>query len=157
VFLYDRTILAPFLAQFVRALPIATLIVWHALRTIPREQLDAAEVDGAGTMALWLRVVLPQRKAALAVAWLSAFALATGDLAASILVVPPGVTTLSIRIFGLIHYGIDDQVAGVALFVALLCGGGWLASLSLLNKKDDWATNDLGADARQLASSTTRG
>lgn len=48
-------------------------------------------------------------------AWLVALAIVLGDLAASILVVPPGVITLPIRIFGLMHYGVEDQVAGICL------------------------------------------
>ena len=60
------------------------------------------------------RIVLPQRLSALAVAWLIGLALALSDLTASILVVPPGVETLSIHIFNLVHYGVEDQVAGSA-------------------------------------------
>jgi iron(III) transport system permease protein len=55
-------------------------------------------------------------------AWLVALAVATGDLAAGILVVPPGMETLSRRIFGLIHYGIEDQVAGICLAQVALFG-----------------------------------
>jgi iron(III) transport system permease protein len=62
-----------------------------------------------------LKVVLPCRFWALAVAWLLAFALALGELGASILVVPPGVETLSIHIFGLLHYGVEDRVAAICL------------------------------------------
>jgi iron(III) transport system permease protein len=58
---------------------------------------------------------LPMRWSAAMVAWLAALSISLGDLAASILVVPPGVTTLSIRIFGLLHYGVEDQVAGICL------------------------------------------
>jgi iron(III) transport system permease protein len=54
------------------------------------------------------------------IAWLAALAISLGDLAASILVVPPGVTTLSIRIFGLLHYGVEDQVAGICLAMLLV-------------------------------------
>jgi iron(III) transport system permease protein len=42
-----------------------------------------------------------------------------GDVAASILVTPPGVTTVAIRVFGLIHYGVDDQVAALSLVTAV--------------------------------------
>ena len=62
-------------------------------------------------------------------------AVAWGDLAASVLVVPPGVTTLSIRIFGLLHYGVEDQVAGiclalVAVFAAVAVLAAGIARLS---------------------------
>ncbi len=115
VWLYDHSILAPWLAVYLRSLPIATLIMWHALQTVPKELLESAMVDGAGPIACLWRVALPMRRPAAAVAWLAALAISLGDLAASILVVPPGVTTLSIRIFGLLHYGVEDQVAGICL------------------------------------------
>ena len=79
--------------------------------------MDSATLDGASAWAQLTRVAMPQRKMAIAVAWWVALAVAWGDLSASILVVPPGVMTLPIRVFGLIHYGVDDQVAGISLCV----------------------------------------
>jgi len=118
VYLYDDSILAPWLALSIRGLAPATLIMWHALRSVPRDVLDAAAVDGAGPITRLWRIALPGRLWAVALAWLVALAVAWGDLAASVLVVPPGVTTLSIRIFGLLHYGVEDQVAGICLALA---------------------------------------
>ena len=46
-----------------------------------------------------------------------ALVLAMGELSASLLVLPPGVTTISVRIFQLLHYGVDDRVAALALSV----------------------------------------
>jgi iron(III) transport system permease protein len=67
-------------------------------------------------------VVLPLRWASLlAAAWL-AFIIAIGELAATVLVMPPGVSTLSIRIFGLLHYGAEDQVAALCLTLWLMTG-----------------------------------
>jgi iron(III) transport system permease protein len=66
---------------------------------------------------------------AVALAFLLSLAVGLGDLAASILVVPPGVTTLSIHIFGLLHYGVEDQVAGICLalvgLLAVLAAAAW--------------------------------
>ena len=64
-------------------------------------------------------------------AWFLALAVAAGELTASILVVPPGVTTLAIRIFGLVHYGVEDRLAALWLwsivaFVAVALAGRWL-------------------------------
>ncbi|HUG66448.1 MAG TPA: hypothetical protein VMM76_01775 [Pirellulaceae bacterium] len=115
VWLYDRTIFAPWLAMLVKALPIATFVLWYAFRTVPDELLESASSEGAGPVARFIRIGLPSRWRALASAWLGAFAVASGDLAASILVVPPGVTTIPVRVFGLLHSGVDDQVAGICL------------------------------------------
>lgn len=114
-FVYDRTIVPPCLAQVVRALPWATLIMWYALRTIPSETIDSAAVDGAGPWTRLWRIILPQRRAALAVAWLVALVVSLNDLGATILVAPPGLMTLSMHIFNQLHYGIDDAVAALCL------------------------------------------
>jgi iron(III) transport system permease protein len=101
--------------MLVKTLPIAVLILWYAFRTVPDELLESASSEGAGRMARFVRIGVPSRWRSLAGAWLAAFAVASGDLAASILVVPPGITTIPVRVFGLIHSGVDDQVAGICL------------------------------------------
>jgi iron(III) transport system permease protein len=132
--LYGHSILAPWLALWIRSLPLATLIMWYSFRTIPPELLDAAAVDGAGPFRRLWRIALPGRPFAPLLAWIVALAFALGDLAASILVMPPGVTALSVRIFGLLHYGVEDRVAGiclalVALFAAIVGLVLWIARL----------------------------
>ena len=123
VYLYDQSILAPWLALSVRGFAPATLILWHTLASVPSELLDAGGVDGAGRMARLWRIAVPSRLTGVFLAWVVVFVLAMGDLAASILVVPPGVSTLSIRIFLLLHYGVEDRVAGICLTqVAALAG-----------------------------------
>lgn len=119
-YLYDNSILPPVLVLALRALGPATLAAWHGLASVPAELLDAAAVDGAGPLRRLLGVVLPMRRRTLAVAWLVALAVTQADLAASILVVPPGVTTLAIHIFQLVHYGVEDQVAAICLALAAI-------------------------------------
>ena len=133
-YLYDRTITAPVLAQFVKALPLSTLVLWSAVTNVPRELLESAAVDGAGRFGRFRHVIWPLVRRSAVVAWLVALAVSMGDLATSILVVPPGVETLAIHIFGLIHYGVDDRVAGITLamvgaFVAIGVVVQWLARL----------------------------
>jgi iron(III) transport system permease protein len=131
-YLYDRSIFAPWLCLTVRALPAAILVLWHGLRSVPEAVLESAAIDGAGGWARFWRIVLPMRWPVVAVAWLVAFAVSLGDLAASILVVPPGLATLSIRVFDLLHAGVDDRVAGICLFVvgAMLAIGALIAWLT---------------------------
>ncbi len=78
------------------------------------------------------------RRSAFFLAWAVAAIVAMGDLAASVLTVPPGVNTLAIRIFTLLHYGVEDVVAGIALasaigFAAVTLVAGWWAKRFL-----DW-------------------
>jgi iron(III) transport system permease protein len=117
---YDETLLAPLLAQTIRALPLVTFLLWTQMVSVPQDLLDNAASEGAGNWSQLARVVLPMRWAGVLAATCVAFVLAIGELAATVLVVPPGVSTLSIRIFGLLHYGAEDQVAALCLVLWLL-------------------------------------
>jgi iron(III) transport system permease protein len=61
------------------------------------------------------------------VAWITAF----GELAATILVVPPGMPTLPIRAFGLLHNGVEDELAGICLALAAMIAVVAAATLAL--------------------------
>ncbi len=117
--LYDRTLWPPILACFAHSLPLVTLILWTSLRSLPDEWLEAAELEGAGLWQRWRLIVFPLRWRAFAVAWIVGFVWSLGELDASILVSPPGVQPLSSHIFGLLHFGAQDQVAGLCLAVYL--------------------------------------
>ncbi|NIP84027.1 MAG: ABC transporter permease subunit [Planctomycetales bacterium] len=123
---YD-SLAAPTLAISLRTLPLATLILWHAWRSLPTSILDAARQEGAGPWTRLIRIALPARWPALAVTWLVVLMLALGDLSASQLVQVPGQGTLANRIFDRLHSGAYDQVCGACL--ALL---GLFAALTTL-------------------------
>lgn len=122
--LYDKTIFAPVLAATVRCLPVTIFIVWQALRSVSDDVLEAAATAGAGALRRFWHMAWRPRKCAMLAAWLAAFAVAAADLSAINLVLPPRVTTLSYRIFSLIHQGVLNQEAclgllSVAVFWAL--------------------------------------
>jgi ABC-type Fe3+ transport system permease subunit len=129
--LYDSHF-APWLVQTIRGLPLVTLIVWAALASIPQATLDAAVLDGAGWWRRLLRIALPQRWPAVASAFLVGSAIAASELAATVLVMPPGRSTaISVRVFQLLHYGVDDRVAAISLVMAaglavVAAVAGWL-------------------------------
>jgi iron(III) transport system permease protein len=119
--LYDSNF-APWLVQTLRTVPIATLVLWPALASVPQVMLDTATMDGTGWWGRLFRIAVPQRWPAIAAAWLIAFAVAIGELAATILVMPPqrGATALSIQVFQLLHYGVDDRVAAICLVMVFV-------------------------------------
>jgi iron(III) transport system permease protein len=116
--LYD-TNFAPWLVQTLRALPLATLILWPALASVPQVMLDTAATEGSSSLGRLMRIALPQRWPAVAAAWLVGLAIAIGELAATVIVLPPqrGATAISIHIFQLLHYGVDDRVAAISLLM----------------------------------------
>lgn len=133
--LYDRSITAPVLGCLTHALPLATLVLWAAFRSLPDDVIEAAELEGAGLWQTWWFLVLPLRWPAILLAWLVSFVWSIGELDASVLVAPPGVEPLANRIFGLLHFGAQDQVAGLclALYLAVQTAAlvAWLLLASL--------------------------
>jgi iron(III) transport system permease protein len=120
------------LADVVRTLPFALLVLWPAVRTIPPAWLDAAALDGYAPAAVAARVALPATRDAVLAAWFVAFALALGELPATNLVAPPGTTPLTVVIWSLLHTGVESQLAGVALvLLAAIAGAGALATWAL--------------------------
>jgi iron(III) transport system permease protein len=128
--LYDSNF-APWLVQTIRALPLATLILWPALASVPQVMLDTAATEGSSWWGQLLRIALPQRWPAVAAAWLISLAVAVGELAATVLVMPPeagGATTISVQIFQMLHYGVDDRAAAISL--VMVVGIGMLTGLA---------------------------
>ncbi|MCA9229915.1 MAG: iron ABC transporter permease [Planctomycetales bacterium] len=119
---YDHTVLAPVLVQFFRALPLATLVLWSQLASLPQDVLDSATSEGAGWWTRLFVVALPQRWPAVAAAGCMSLIVSVSELAATLLLAPPGVATLSMRIFGLLHYGSDDRVSALCLALAMAIG-----------------------------------
>lgn len=122
--LYDDTLFAPCLAITIRCFPFVYLIIWYGLNSLPLAVSEASAMDGAsGWQTLW-HVAIPSLWPNFVCAGLVGLAIAIGELSAGILVMPPGVTTVATQIFQLIHYGAEDQLAGLclsclAVFVAI--------------------------------------
>lgn len=112
---YDQTLLAPWLVQMIRITPWAALVIAAGFARVPNVLIDAAKADGAGTWQTLRRVGLPTNVWMVTAAWLLAAALSAGELAATVLVMPPGPPTLTIRLFSLLHYGVEDRVAAISL------------------------------------------
>jgi iron(III) transport system permease protein len=108
------------LAYVTRTLPYALCILFPMLYAMPPAYLEAAALDGLGPAARARRVAWPIARPAAGTAWALCAALALGELPASNLVLPPGLTTLSARVWQLLHTGVESHLAGVALWLLLV-------------------------------------
>jgi ABC-type Fe3+ transport system permease subunit len=103
------------IAYLARFVPVAALILAASVRQVPVSFEEAAELSGAGWLRVFTRVTLPQIKTGIAAAWVVAFIFAFGELGATILVAPPGESTLPVRIYTLIANASSSEVAALAL------------------------------------------
>jgi iron(III) transport system permease protein len=111
--------LLPVFASAGRFAPLAAvLIAAQLLRRDPR-LLDAARLHQAGALQGWWRVVLPLTAPGLLAAAGLVYALSLGELGATLMVLPPGRSTLTARTFNYLHYGASEAVAGACLAMAL--------------------------------------
>jgi iron(III) transport system permease protein len=125
--LYDQSIAAPVLAQQFRLLPLAWLFVQGILASIDRRSWELAKLEGLSTWQIMRTLVVPQTGALWLVAWMILMLVSVGELSTTILVLPPGVTTLSMRLFEMLHFGMRHQDSGLCLVLVLL---GWLAAFT---------------------------
>jgi len=131
--LYDHTPLVPMIAQAIRAVPLAIMMLWHSFSKISDDVLDAAALDGLAPRQIFSRIVVPTRWRALLATFVAAFAIAAGDLAWAHLVTPPGLDLLSRRVFGLVHSGVEEQVAAISLIVVFTYAVLALLAMKLLS------------------------
>src|SRR5262245_55575188 len=130
------------MAYLARFVPVAALILAASVRQVPVSLEEAAELSGAGWLRVFTRVVLPQIKPGIAAAWVVAFIFAFGELGATVLVAPPGESTLPVRIYTLIANTSSSEVAALALMQVCVI----LAPLTLLGLYPG------GEEAKEIAS-----
>jgi iron(III) transport system permease protein len=113
--LYDQPSPLPGVwACIVRFFPVAVALSWPGVRSVPRELIDAAELDG-GRRAVWRAAVWPWARGAFVRAAVAVAILALGEVVASKLVQPPGRQSFAQELFNAMHYGADATVAVLCL------------------------------------------
>lgn len=132
VFLRDRTLFAPAAASTLRALPWILLLLRYSFQTLPEEHLELGRLQGWGRVRRLWSIALPQRWSILAAGLIFGACLCLNDVATSLLVVPPGVTLASVRMMGMLHSGVDNPLAGLALLLIGIYAMGLLGLAYLL-------------------------
>jgi iron(III) transport system permease protein len=120
-----------------RFLPVATLILGAGVRQIPGSSEEAAEVFGSGWFRIFGRIVIPQMRGAILAAWVIVFIFSFGELASTILIAPPGESTLPVRIYTLLANTTSNQVAALALMQAVIVLAPMVLLALVLTRKGD--------------------
>ena len=89
------------------------------------EQIDfhteeVALMAGTSKIKLMRKIIIPQLKGSAVTAFFLVFICCFGELSATLLLVPPGRETIAVKIYNLMHYGADDMVASLCLFIIMV-------------------------------------
>ena len=130
------TMWMPVIASVTRFMPLAAIIVYAQKKKMDSLLFDAADLFAVDRNESLLKVKLPLQKYGIVASALIVFALSLGELGGTLLVIPPGRETLTIRIFNYLHYGGTEEVAGlclalVASMMALTGLAGWIYNRSM--------------------------
>lgn len=117
----DDSLFPLMLAYVLRFAPLVALLAEFQLRRVPRDLVDSARLDTGSFLGAWRawggHALLP----CLAPAFLLALALVIGESGATLLLIPPGTTTLTVRLMTLMHYAPTSQVSALCLLMTLPC------------------------------------
>jgi iron(III) transport system permease protein len=111
--------LSPVLGTLVRFTPVAALVVLAHLKRSDPLLFDAAELYRRSLVGVWGKIKLPLQASGLIAAAGLVFAFTFGEMGSTLLTVPPGVGTVTLRVFNYLHYGGSDVVAGLCLMMVV--------------------------------------
>ncbi len=119
VYLYDRTIAAPVIANVLFLLPIAIPIFWFIASQISKDQQQHATLEGVSDWSQLVHfMVLGQWRTNLG-AWFLMAAFSFGELSATQMVLPPGMDTVPRLALGMLHAGVNESTAALTLVTLL--------------------------------------
>jgi len=123
------------LGYVVRFLPLGVLLLIPAVQRVPVEVESAARLDGCDWLATQRHVYWPAVTADVAIVWLVVAVLCFAEVGCTVLLAPPGWTTASVRAFTLMHFGVYQDLAVLALASVGCILFPWLVLVCLLKRR----------------------
>ncbi len=134
-YVVSDSILLPVLASVTRFIPFAALLTFAQWKRIDPLLIDAGYVFGKSRWDIARRIELPLLLPGLLAASGLMAVLSLCELGATLLVIPPGSSTVTIRVYNYLHYGSSGSVAALCLVMAGLVVGITVIVLALLSRK----------------------
>ncbi len=116
--LYDSLFVVVMSILF-RFLGIAVFLLWAASRSIPADVEEFARSNGHMGFERFRKVEYPAMAPGAGVSALTLFALSLGELPATNMTVPPGIELMSVRLWSLMHTGMESHLAAFVLLMTI--------------------------------------
>jgi iron(III) transport system permease protein len=98
-------------------IPFTARVTSSAFNQLNPRLEEAAFLVTANWFKVIGKIVLPLMVPGLLAAFFIGFILSVGDLGTTLLIMPPGKTTLPVKIYNLMHYGAEQMVAALCLIL----------------------------------------
>jgi iron(III) transport system permease protein len=100
-----------------RFVPFSLRAVLAGMQQIGPAMRDAAALYQARWLKRLIKIELPLSMPGIVAGWCIAFILCMGELGATLLIVPAGMGTISLKIYTLMHYGANQMVAALSIIL----------------------------------------
>lgn len=111
------------IAQTARFASYSGVIMAAGMSRIPLYLEEASLVAGRTFLITFRRIVMPLLKPYLFLGFFIVFILSFGELGTTLLISPPGVETLPVKVYNLMHYGAEEMVAALSIILMLMIAG----------------------------------
>lgn len=122
----------PIVAACGRFIPFSVLILTFMLNQEDRLLIDAANIYKKSELVSLIKIKIPLFIKSILASMVLVFIFSAQELGASLMVVPPGKGTITMKIYNYMHYGASGKVASLCIFMTVfsLLGGGIILYLS---------------------------
>ncbi len=110
-------IIIGYLAHFI---PFTIRVVYASLQQLNPQLEEVGWLNCKNRFLITTLLTVPLIKNGLLAGFFISFVLALGELGVTLLVIPPGVVTIPIKIYNFMHYGAEDRVAALSLILFAL-------------------------------------
>ncbi len=124
-----------FIARFI---PFSVRIISSNFKQLNPNMEEAASLSGVGFFKTAFKILLPLTKTGILASWVICFIFCMSELATTLLVIPAGFETLSIKIYTLMHYGVGRLTSALCIILVLVTiipvlFLGWIFKKTLIN------------------------
>jgi len=107
----------PMMAMMIRFMPFGILAILAGQTQELKDSIAIGYMKVPSRSKVFLNITLPLMLPTLLVASGIIFLLGMGELGTTIMILPPGLSTITVKIFGYLHYGASEQISLMSLWV----------------------------------------
>ncbi|MDF1617796.1 ABC transporter permease [Petrocella sp. FN5] len=115
-FIYG-TLWMPVFANIIRFLSFACMVMMAQHMRLDQSMLESAKIFQKNRFHGFYKVYVPMLSPGFLASFFLVFILTIGELSATLIVVPAGTSTITMRIYNYLHYGSSHLVAGLCLII----------------------------------------